>query len=178
MIDHIWTNKVSSSYYSGILISSLSDHFPVFHFEEGKHRKHDLPDRITRKIDSKSIPGFCKLLKSTSWSNVLNQQNPKVAFDNFFEIYYSARDISFPEVKVKHKSKKFKHNPWMSQGLIKSQKREEKLFAKKVKYPTRDNIEIFKLYNTVYNKVRRAAKTLFYDKQFKRFAKDSKQTWS
>ena len=91
LIDHIWTNKVCSAYNSGILISSLSDHFPVFYFEEGKQQKLDLPDRITRKINSKTIPGFCKLLKS--WSDFLNQQNPKVAFENFFEIYYSARDI-------------------------------------------------------------------------------------
>ena len=66
----------------------------------------------------------------------------------------------------------------MSQGLKKSQKRKEKLFARKIKYPTMDNIEKFKVYNKLYNKVRRAAKKLFYDKQFRKFAKDSKQTWS
>ena len=66
----------------------------------------------------------------------------------------------------------------MSKGLKISQKRKEKLFAKKIKYPTIDNIENFKLYNKFYNKVRRAAKRLFYEKQFRKFAKDSKQTWS
>ena len=66
----------------------------------------------------------------------------------------------------------------MSKGLLKSQKRKEKLFAKKIKFPTIDNNEKFKLYNSLYNKLRRAAKKLFYDKQFKKFAKDSKQTWS
>ena len=66
----------------------------------------------------------------------------------------------------------------MSQGLKISQKRKEKLFAKKIKYPTIDNIERFKIYNKFYNKVRRAAKKSFYEKQFKMFAKDSKQTWS
>ena len=66
----------------------------------------------------------------------------------------------------------------MSKGLLKSQKTERKLFAKKIKFPTIDNNEKFKLYNSLYNKVRRAAKKLFYDKQFKKFAKDSKQTWS
>ena len=68
LIDHIWTNKICSSYYSGILISSHSDHFPVFYFEEGRHQKIYLPDIITRKINSKTIPSFCKLLKSTPWS--------------------------------------------------------------------------------------------------------------
>ena len=52
------------------------------------------------------------------------------------------------------------------------------MFAKKIKYPTIDNLEKFKIYNKFYNKVRRAAKKSFYEKQFKMFAKDSKQTWS
>ena len=47
-----------------------------------------------------------------------------------------------------------------------------------MKYPNSQNIEHFKLYNKIYNKIRRAAKKLYYDEQFKKFAKDSKQTWS
>ena len=52
LIDHIWTNKVTTSYRSGIILSSLSDHFPVVYFEEGKQQKIQLPDNIKRKIDS------------------------------------------------------------------------------------------------------------------------------
>ena len=44
LIDHIWTNKACSFYNSGILINSLSDHFPVFYFEENKYRKVELPE--------------------------------------------------------------------------------------------------------------------------------------
>ena len=33
LIDHIWTNKVCKMFNSGILISSLSDHFPVIYME-------------------------------------------------------------------------------------------------------------------------------------------------
>ena len=117
LIDHIWTNKVCSFYKSGIIINSLSDHFPVFYLEENKCQKVELPEKITRKINAKTIPSFCKLLKATSWSSVLNQQNPKLAFENFFEKFNLARDIAFPEVIVKQKSVHFKHNPWMSTGL-------------------------------------------------------------
>ena len=66
----------------------------------------------------------------------------------------------------------------MSSGLKVSQKRKEKLFSKKVKSPTVYNIQQFKLYNKIYNKVRRAAKKLHYNKQFTKFAKNSKRTWS
>ena len=44
LIDHIWTNKVCSSYKSGIIINSLSNHFPVINFEEARHIKVQLPN--------------------------------------------------------------------------------------------------------------------------------------
>ena len=118
------------------------------------------------------------LTKIWSWSNVLSQQNPKIAFENFFEIFYSIRDLSFPEVKVKIKPTRFKHSPWMSKGLKISQKRKERLFSRKLRCPNKENVDKFQIYNKIYNKIRRAAKKLYYDKQFKKFTKDSKQTWS
>ena len=123
LIDHIWTNKVSTSYRSGIILNELSDHFPVIYFEEGKQQKVQLPDNITRKINSKTIPAFCNLLKSTSWSHVLSERDPKIAFSNFFQTIDSVRDLAFPEIRVKSKPIKFKHNPWMSQGLKISKKK-------------------------------------------------------
>ena len=178
LIDHIWTNKLCNVYKSGILINSLSDHFPVFYIEEGRHKKFELPDTLTRKINSKTIPAFCDLLKSASWRNVTNENNPEISFNNFFETLNSIRDISFPEIKVKSRQIKFKHSPWMTNGLKISQKQKEKLFSKKIKFPNELNLQKFKNYNKLYNKLRRAAIKMYYDEQFKKFAKNSKKTWS
>ena len=178
LIDHIWSNNICCRSSVGILIDSLSDHFPVFYIEEGKSEKFNLPDKITRNINSKTIPAFCKLLKSASWKNVVSEDNPKQSFENFFEIINSARDISFPEIKVKQKIKELKPNPWMTTGLIISQKRKSKLFAKKMRSQTLENITIFKTYNTLYNKLCRSSKQLYYDEQFKAHCKNIKQTWT
>ena len=178
LIDHIWSNKMCDKYRSGILINSISDHFPVFYVEQINQTKTDPPEQTFRNINSKTIPSFCNLLKSTSWQNVTNETNPKTAFDNFFEKLNAIRDISFPEVKIKPKAKKFKHSPWMSSGLLVSHARKEKLFSKKLKRPTATNIDNFKLYNTVYNKLRRTAKKLYYEKAFAKYKNNLKQTWS
>ena len=118
------------------------------------------------------------MLKSTSWSHVLSECDPKIAFSNFFQTIDSVRDLAFPEIRVKSKPIKFKHNPWMSQGLKISKKRKDKLCAKKFKCPTDVNINLYKIYNKIYNKVRRSAKKFYYDQQFKRFSNNSKKTWS
>ena len=118
---------------------------------------------MTRKINSKTIPSFCNLLKSATWSNVINESDPKIAFFNFFQTMDSVRDLAFPKVKVKSRLVKFKHNPWMSGGLKISKKRKDALFAKKVRCPSDNNKNIFKVYNKLYNKVRRCAKKMYYE---------------
>ena len=118
---------------------------------------------------------FCNLLKTTSWSNIVNEREPKSAFGNFFQIIDSARDLAFPEIRVKQKPIKFKHNPWMSKGLKISKKRKDVLFARKVKHSCDKTINEYKDYNKLYNKVRRSAKKLYYDKQFVQFTNDSKK---
>ena len=178
LIDHIWTNKKCNSYNTGIIINSLSDHFPVFHIEDVKQPKNIIPDKLTRKINAETIPAFCDMLKSTKWTSVIGEQKPELAFQNFFQIFNEIRDVSFPEIKVKQKPQNFVHSPWMTKGLMISQKRKEKLFSKKVKKPTDNNKEMFKIYNKVYNKLRRASKKIYYDDQFKTFTKNCKQTWT
>ena len=178
LIDHIWTNQISTTYHAGIIINSLSDHFPVFYIEENKQKSIQLPDKITRRINQNTIPSFCKILKNTKWTDIIKEPNPKIAFDKFFGIINNARDIAFPETKVKQKPQNFCHSPWITKGLIISQKRKEKLFSKKKRNPSDYNKETFKSYNTIYNKLRRAAKKLYFDTQFKKFSKNIKKTWS
>ena len=84
LIDHIWTNKVCDAYNSGIMITSLSDHFPVLYFEEGKHQKLEIAEKMSRKINSKTIPAFCNILKSAKWKSITNEANPAIALENFF----------------------------------------------------------------------------------------------
>ena len=88
LIDHIFTNNVCQQYHAGIIINSLSDHFPVFYIENVKQPINQLPDKITRKINPNTIPAFCKLIQSTKWTSVIGETNPKIAFDNFFETPY------------------------------------------------------------------------------------------
>ena len=117
-------------------------------------------------------------MKSTNWTNVINDKNPQTAFDNLFNVINYARDIAFPEKKVKQKAKRFVHSPWITKGLIISHKRKEKLFAKKRRNPSDLNQQNFKQYDMIYNKLRRAAKKIYFDNQFAKFSKNIKQTWS
>ena len=103
LIDHIFVSNKINRHIAGIVISSLSDHFPTFYIEECRVQKVAPKPYKTRLINDETIPGFENLLRSAPWDCVM-KDDPKVAFDNFFEIIGNARDVAFPEVVITPKS--------------------------------------------------------------------------
>jgi hypothetical protein len=53
--DHIWTNKKCNEYKTGILINSLSDHFPVFRRYKTKYTKLIIKNHKKDKFKNNSI---------------------------------------------------------------------------------------------------------------------------
>ena len=73
IIDHISTSHKSDRYVTGVLISSLSDHLPIFYIRDGNHNNLPTNNVKSRQINSKTIPKFHDLLKSKSFETVTNE---------------------------------------------------------------------------------------------------------
>ena len=86
--------------------------------------------------------------------------------------------MAFPEVMIKPNKNKFSHEPWMTKGLLLSCRSKSKLFSKKLRNPNDKNINLFKTYNNIYNKVCRLAKSNYYEYQFAQQKSNMKQTWT
>ena len=100
LIDHIWGNKIHDNSRSGIVISSLSDHFPVIYFEGNRQKDRDPGIIQKRKFNKQSIQRFCDELKTTSWQLIKVENCPNLAFKSFFEKINSAVDFHFPLTKI------------------------------------------------------------------------------
>lgn len=177
IIDHISSSQQTDVYDASIIHCSLFDHLPIFYI---KNIQTNIPPPKyikSRKINSTTIPSFENLLKTVPWDNITSENRPKQAFEKFFNILDEAVNLSFPEVVTKVKPNDTPLNPWMSQGLLISRKHKEKLFSKKLRKPTDININNFKKYNTVYKKLIREAKKLYYSNKFKEYSKDARKTW-
>ena len=178
IIDHISTNISDDNFDTGIIISDISDHFPVFyvrHFNNTK-RVNTIPIRI-RKIDDESKQKFSLLIENKDWANTLNDFDPESAFSDFFSFINKSYDECFPERIVKPRSIDKLKSPWMTPGLFVSRKVKMKLFSKKLRKPSPENLKRFKEYNNTYTKIIRKAKHKYYNDKFKEFSKDSKKTW-
>jgi hypothetical protein len=95
LIDHIFESNKENRYIAGIILSSLSDHFPTFYFEECKTVKISQKPFKTRIINEKTIPGYENILRTAPWGSVF-KDDPKSSFDSFFQILSEAGDVAFP----------------------------------------------------------------------------------
>ena len=98
-----------------------------------------------------------------------------VLTDNFYNKITATAEISFP-LKLFKVAKTFKV-PWMTPGLIKSKKNKNKLLNKKIKIPNVDNIDKYKIYKNLYNKICRRAKTNYTKQIYTEHKNDAKKLW-
>ena len=113
--------------------------------------EQDIPRPLINKV---TIEHYLKLVSTISFSN---SDNPKVAFDSFFDQVTAAGQLAFP-LSAPRKRKRNLHKPWMSVGLLSSCKMKNSLFSIKLKQPTAENIANYKIYNYTLNKCKRLAK--------------------
>lgn len=178
LIDHISTTYKSDNYNSGILLSDISDHNPVFYIQPCSTRKSAPVSVKARQINSRTIPKFKEYLSNLDYSDILNTNDPAQAFSSFFKKINTGVDTAFPEKIMSKSFKNIPLNPWMTPALLVSRKQKLKLAAKKLCLPNQLNIEKYKNYNKMYNKLIRKAKYNYYENKFNLFSKDIKNTWS
>ena len=142
VIDHISTSNKADHFDSGIIISTLSDHLPVFYIKKTKLSKQPPKNISSRKINSKTIPIFDNLLQNTNWDNVVNENNPQDAFNNFFGKISVCVDQAFPLSVQNTKSKFLPIKPWMSSALLVSRKNHTGAQVRSGDYLTSDNRHI------------------------------------
>ena len=84
LIDNISSTETLKKYETGILLSSLSDHFPVFYVRDLSEQIRQEPINIKfRKINAVTMQKFENLLKGLTWEDVISEKDPKKAFEFF-----------------------------------------------------------------------------------------------
>ena len=87
LIDNILTSEITSTIKSGILLSDVTDHFPIFCFVDYNliKNKGKTENRYCyrRKIDGHSVENFKTELTHICWNDVISCNNVTDAYDLF-----------------------------------------------------------------------------------------------
>ena len=179
LIDNIFCGG-QPSIKSSILISDISDHFPIIaSFPLSiKNTKNMNDNTFSRDFGFENMQRFKGDLGATDWSNVLNESDVEKAYDKFLEVLISLYEKNFPLLNKKQKGRrKSPQMPWVSKSLLKCINKKNKLFYKFRSKKTLRAKQKYSRYRNVLTSVLRDAKKLYYYDKFKSVFKDMKGTW-
>ena len=177
LIDHIYTNANLNQFESYIILSDISDHFPICHIISDK-TKEVKPSYIqVQNFSEENILAFKNDLSNTNWGNVFNQDQTQEAYDKFYEIFSDKYNQHFPIRNVKFNKNKHKIESFMTSAILKSRKTKLKLSEIKIRFPTQVNIDKYNQFRKCYNKVIRVAKKVYYKNSFDQHKNNLRKTW-
>ncbi len=177
LIDHIVTNSRASVFETAILVSKLSDHFPIVFFIKNQKTSNN-PNFITyQNFSEEAISGFKNNLKNINWNFLNTNDSVQKQYDDFSDVFFSLYNISFPPIRKSINRNNHSYNPWMTKGLLISRTTKIKLCKLSFLYPFEPHISNYKIYRNLYASILRTSKKIHYQHALTKYQADAKKTW-
>ena len=179
LIDHCITNVLTLCHTSTILTCSLSDHFPILYTNSSLTKAFAPIKNIqSRDFSTENLNKFRETLSNINWNTVTGIECPQEAYNIFSNTFNNFYELYFPLTSKRPNKNFIKIEPWCTNGILVSRRNKLKLSCLASSKPTADNINSFKIYRNVYNRVIKHAKKLYYECELLRHQSDLKKTWS
>ena len=177
LIDHLYTNDIKNKFESSVIISDISDHFPICHIIHNKEKVSNPTFVKTQNFNAEKVAAFKEQLSRVDWNSVLTQEDTQLAYDSFYGIFNRLYTHHFPIKNIRFDKNIHSVEPFMSRSILKSRKTKFELAEIKIRFPTVTNISKYNLYKKCYDKVIRAAKKLYFKHSFEQNKNNLRKTW-
>ena len=177
LIDHIITNSKAPSLTSGSIIDDISDHFMTFLIPKiGKAKTK--PNFIARRnLSQTNINNLKEALRVTHWDDVLAADNVDDCYALFWNKYNTLYERHMPVIHKKFNKNVNKISNFITKGLLISRSHKLNLQKASIVNPSPTNLQYYKNYRNMYNKLIRASKKIHYESTLKANIKNPKKTW-
>ena len=176
IIDHIWSNNVFNHTKSAILLSGISDHFPVlsaFQLNNASMRINQNKSYY-RNFSQNNVLNFKQALEEVDWTLVMRSRDARTAFSNFTTIFVPMFNRYFPLIESKLVKKKNK--PYIKNELLSLIRRKNNLQKKFYKHPLTYGLEYRSMRNRVTSEIKKS-KCLYYKSSLENHTGNPKKTW-
>ena len=177
LIDHIFTSHyTASNFYQGILVTDITDHYPIFHVAHFEKLSKDVDEYYyKRSMSSDNYASFYNDISQVNWNEVTNSQNCQMSFSLFYEKIKFYFNKSFPLKRVK---KGYKNKlPWLTDGLKNSIKFKNKLYVKSLKHDTVLNKIQYKEFKLSLKKLMTQREKDYFNEMIENNKSNMKKTW-
>ena len=131
IIDNIFTNNIGELEcgQNGILVTDISDHFPIFHVGKNIRISESCETNITsRNYSHVNKLSFQQALTEIDWSEMYLLSDTQTAFSLFYSRFTKLFDKHFPRKKSKLQYNTPK--PWLTSALKQAIRTKNKLYRK------------------------------------------------
>ena len=180
LIDNIFSTS-PYEFLSGILLSNISDHLPVFLIKRKCFTNKSHVDNLKntsvkyRYVDDESLRAMQRTLRNHNFQNIIDNSNPDEAIKELSHILYSTYNNCCP-IKTKTLSKKFEQKPWITYAIFSNIKKREAYYILYMQNKIPEHL-FKKFRNLVTKQIRMSKKQYFLDK-FNNFKDNTKATWN
>jgi hypothetical protein len=116
-------------------------------------------------------------MSQVDWNPVCLKSNINEAYDEFWKIYTGIFDQKFPLRRIRFNKNIHKLQNFMTNGLLISRNTKNALHKTSIADPTAANVKKYKDFKTIYQRVSRAAKKLYFLSKLEANASNPKKTW-
>ena len=178
LIDNIWCNHYQQLVNpdQGVFISSISDHYPVFHIDSVQSPEKTVKSRERRLINSRTSDKFIQNISLENWDPVYNNENPQNTYTIFSNIIKKHYSICFPKITVNGTYRN--RLPWLTDGLKQSIQHKNKLYKLSMKKPILINRLAYQTYRNKLTHLLKRAEAMYYQQQFEECKNNIFKTWS
>ena len=110
LLDNIFGNKFFDHSRSGLLITDISDHLPIFsiHSSNDSSNSHAHDPVVVRDNDKENLASFLETLKEINWCSLDGYHDPQNPYNSFIRKYSESYNAGFPVKKINWKTVPFK----------------------------------------------------------------------
>ena len=164
LIDNILINDLCRNNQSGLLISDISDHRPVFVCsEQHVSRNKRAVYKYKRVLNGNSISQLYMSLNNRDWSYVYQCKDVNEAYSYFIDLFKTDFNSCCPVKRIKVMESK-KNKPWITKGLENACKKKSNLYKSFLRNRTTHSLFKYKLYKNKLTSVLRFAQKDYHDK--------------
>ena len=155
----------------------MADHFGTFHIVNKCKQPPVQKYSQIRQMKTDNVLRFNNILANADYSSVFLSDCPNYAYHTFMEIYTNAFNQACPVKSIKTPKRYIKREPWVTNGILTSSLTKSKLLKNKLKKPTEQNINPFKKYCIILDKVKKMAKESYFNLELELNKNNLKKTW-
>ena len=178
IIDNIITNNFAELQCTmqGVLITDISDHYPVFSINWQIKEKCVNIVSWRRNMNARNVNRFKQLIAECEWYDIFTNLDTNTAFEKFHEKLKSAYDTAFPKIQIRkcYRTKK----PWLTEALKTSIKTKNKLYLQYKKCNSVYNECKYKGYMNKLNKIIKATEKKYYQEKLEMNKTNTRKTWT